>query len=290
MYKDKDYDDLSEEELAAMRGDAIEDAEEDADEDADEDEVSTEEEVEDSSAEDSRFAALMEQVEASRERNAWLEDQLSKLIEQGSQKAPVIPDVPKVVYDYEAKEEEYINLIVEGEIAKATKLRSQIDATRTQELLAAIRGETDLSANKSIQEAKKLIEDERFSKSVEMLEDKYPFFNPNHKAYNAEAVDTVNSLMSGFIAKGESRSLALKKAVDRIVPFYDAKQADPKTIGSDRKNTAGKVAASAAKSQPPTTSGIKGGKAPASKPLSQYTDKEFAALSVAELKALRGDM
>lgn len=278
------YDDLTEEALLALRGDDLEE------EEAPEDEEAPEEEEEDTPEEDPRITRLLEQAEASKERNAWLEDQLTKLIDQGKTKVTA-PEEPKEVYDFSAKEEEYISLIIEGEIAKASKLRSQIDSAKTSELLAAIRGETKASAAESIAEAKSLIEGEKFSKAVEVLEEKYPFFNPDHKSYNAEAVDTANSLMNGFIAKGDSRTEALKKAVARITPFYGTTIESKKGLGNERTGKAGKIAADAASRQPPKTSGIKtSGASPTAKSLSQYTDKEFAKLTSAELRELRGDM
>jgi hypothetical protein len=275
-------DDLTEEELAILRGDVVEDEEEE-----EEVEEVEEEEVE-PSKDDLRFTQLMEQVEASRERNAWLEDQLSKLIAKDTTTKVIEP--LKELYPFEAKEEEYVNLIIEGEIAKATKLRSQIDNARTTELLAAIRGESKVAAEAALRETQSLIENEKFSKTVEILEEKHPFFNPDHKSYNAEAVDTANSLMNGFIAKGDSKVEALKKAVARILPFY-GETVSTKGLGGERKSAAGKVAADASNRQPPKSGSVKGESTTLkTKPLSAYTDKEFAALTNAELKALRGDM
>lgn len=290
-----DYDDMTDDELAALRGDEFSEDEDELDEteesnedveDTDEDAVEDEEDNE--PQEDPRLTRLLEQVEASRERNAWLEEQLGKLIAKETAKEEKIEVKP--VYDFEAKEEEYINLIVDGEIAKASKLRSDIDRAKTEALLAAIKGETEAAKKTSVEEAKQLIENERFSKAVETMEERYPFLNPEHKSYNEEAVDTANSIMNSLIAKGLSRVEALKKAVDRVTPLY-SREVEKKALGSERKSTAGKVAADAANRQPPKTSGVKGTtNSPSTKPLSKYTDKEFASLSAAELRALRGDM
>ena len=269
---------LTEEEAAILRGDLLEEYPEDI----------PDEDPEDIPDEDPRLIKLFEQVEASRERNAWLEEQLSKLISKESA-VTVTPEVPKVTYDFEAKEEEYASLLIDGEVAKAAKLRSQIDSARTSELLSLIRGETDLSSKKAVVEANNLIENEKFSRVVETIEASHPFFNPEHKLYNEEAVETANSLMNGFIAKGDTRVNALKKAVARILPLYTTEDR-PSGLGADRKATAGKVAADASNRQPPKTSGVKGGVSPKVKPLSEYSDKEFSALTAAELRELRGDM
>jgi len=292
------YDDLTEEELAALRGDIFEEEEEseedveeeeDSEEGTEEEEQENEESEEDSVKEDPRLTRLIEQIEASKERNSWLEEQLSKLISKETR----IPEkeVEVVKYDFEAKEEEYVNLIIEGEITKATKLRSQIDAARTAQILSAIKGEAEAAKKTSVEEAKALIETDRFSKTVETLEDKYPFLNPNSKQYNEEAVDTANSLMHTFISKGLSKSEAIKKAVARVVPLYIKEEEVKKTFKDDRKKIAGKVAADAATRQPAHKTGVKGESVKVtSKPLHKMTDKEFASLTQAELRALRGDM
>jgi hypothetical protein len=281
--------DLTEEELAALRGDTFEGEEDEAEEEEVSEDAESEEEPEDTEVEeDPRISRLLEQMEASKERNAWLEEQLGKLIAKETSVKSIEPDKP--AYDFEAKEEEYVNLIIEGEIAKASKLRSQIDAAKTSELLALIRGEAELTSKKSIAEAQILIEQDKFSKAVEVIESQHPFFNPDHKLYNEEAVDTANSLMNAFIAKGESRTAALKKAVSRILPLYEP-QITKSALGSERKSTAGKIAADAANRQPPKTSGVKGESGSLkTKPLSAYTDKEFMALTPAQLRELRGDM
>ena len=280
------------EELEKLRGDTLEEdpsEEDETSEEQEEEQEESEEQGEESEdvVEDPRFAMLYEQIESAKSRNAWLEEQLSKLIAKGSEKEPV-PQEPK--FDFEAKEEEYASLIIEGETAKASKLRAAIDAARTKEIIAIMRGEAEAASKRVTSETQALLEVERFSKTVEIIESRHPFFDPKHKDYNEEAVDTANDLILGFVNKGMSRVDALKKAVERLAPLYSkAPSAPPKS--TKRVEDAGRAAADAARRQPPKSSGVKGESvSPKVKPISAYTDKEFASLSAAELKALRGDI
>lgn len=268
------------------RGDIVDD-EDDIEEDTDiEEEV--EEEIEDPK-EDLRYTELLKQLSEREERNLWLEDQVSKLVAHSTSKIEKeeVKVTPRQAYDYAASEEAYGNLMIEGEVAKAAKLRVEIDSARMADIMDTINGVKESVSKQAKEESTALIEAERFSKVVETLEDKYPFLNPEDKAYNEEAVDTVNSLINGFMAKGASRTEALKQSVARVVKLYQ-KEDDKASIGNTRTVSAGKKAADASRRQPPEGKSVST-KELAPKPISKMSEKEFNALTSQELKALRGD-
>lgn len=303
MYdNDDNFEDLENEELVD-RGDSLEDLEgedeedEELEDDGDSgDEESEEEEEEVASPKDTRIPKyrfdevnnqrkeLLAQLEDASERSLWLEAQLEKLISNNTKTAE--PAAPANTYNFEAAEENYVQLIIEGEIAKASKLRAEIDKERRAELVSII-SEVKSSASKTAkEESTKAVSEQRFFNTVEALEVQYPFLNNKVKDYNAEAVDTVNTLMAGFVAAGKSKADALTLAVKKVAPFYTKEVKAPST----KKEEAGRKAVAASKSQPPSPTGTKTKTIDISKiDVSKLAEKDFRSLTAKEKSVLRGD-
>lgn len=284
----------------------IEEIEEDLDEDEESEEVEEDleedEEVEEEEEEDtppkkepripkSRFDEVIQQREDARERNLWLEEQLEKLINQSAQQQkqaePKVPDAPK--YDYDVAEEEYINLIISGDITKATKLRNEINNYRQKDFEALING-IESKANDNAKSTSSLIlEKERFESSITNMEVKYPFLNHKDKQYNEEAVETVNTLLAGYLASGKGKVESLQLAIKKVLPLYEKKAVSKTTLGEQRKVEAGKKASQAAKQQPTkqksSTRTSDMGKAD----INTMSDRDFSKLTAKEKSILRGD-
>jgi hypothetical protein len=290
--------DLTPEELAELRGDTfngqeylddegnIIEADEEEIEEEDEDPKSVDEEdgedieEEEDDEVDPRYSVLEAQLADTKKRSDWLEAQLAALIGKATKE-----ETPQVKFDFEAKEEEYTSLILEGETVKAAKLRSQIDNERTAQIFAKFKEESEAFSKKSTEEAKALLEQEKFNSTIDSLEEKYPFLKPGSKKYNKEAVETVNALTRGLVETGTDRVTAIKKAVAKVLPLYN--QDKPIEV---KKAKSVQVAIDAAKRQPPKTSGVKGESFKVSpKPIHKMTDKEFASLTAQQIRELRGD-
>jgi hypothetical protein len=239
----------------------------------------------------SRFDEVIQQREEARDRNLWLEDQLEKLINQSSQQQkqtpPKEPEAPK--YDYDAAEEEYINLIIGGDIAKATKLRNDINKFRQKDLEVLISGIEGKANDNAKSTSSLLLEKERFESSITNMESKYPFLNHKDKNYNEEAVETVNTLLAGYLAAGKGKVESLQLAIKKVLPLYDKKADTKPTLGNQRKVEAGKKAAQASKQQPTKqkvstrTSDL--GKAD----INTMSERDFSKLTAKEKSILRGD-
>jgi hypothetical protein len=238
----------------------------------------------------SRFDDVNKRMKDATERNLWLEEQLEKLINQASQQKQQAPDAPPApTYDYDAAEESYISLIIEGEIAKASRLRNEINAYRQKDLQLLIKGIEDKTAEKAQSQSSLLMEKERFESSINNMESKYPFLNHKDKAYNEEAVETVNTLLAGYIAAGKGKVESLQLAIKKVLPLYE-KRGTTKTVGEQRKIEAGKKASQAARQQPAKTktSGTKTsdmGKVD----INRISERDFAKLTAKEKSILRGD-
>jgi hypothetical protein len=249
------------------RGDNLGDEDEDIDEgDEDtEEEDESEEEVEDDDEEDVpapknnikipkyRLDQEIEKVKALKERESWLEQQLEKLINSKPELKQEVQNVKEeITFDFDAAEEQYITFVLEGETKEAIKLRKQIDAVKNaafNKVLEVVKAE---AAEQAIQQGNTAKDDAKFQEYISNYESKYPFLNRGKKAYNEDAVDTINTLMAGFMAKGVIRSEALKKAVEKVLPMYTTSTTvatDKRTVEQRKRNV------SANKKQPPNIKG-----------------------------------
>jgi hypothetical protein len=236
----------------------------------------------------SRLDEVIRQREEAKERNLWLEQQLEKLINQQNKKEeaakPVVPE-----YDFNAAEEKYISLIIEGEIAQATKLRNEINKKQQDQFLSLINDVENKATSKAKSESSEYIEKERFQASIEVMESKHPFLDHKSKQYNEEAVDTVNTLLAGYIAAGKGKVESLQLAISKVVPLY-TKVATKESIGDKRKVEAGKKAADASKRQPSKAkSASERGAGFGEVNINKMSEREFSKLTAKEKSILRGD-
>ena len=188
-------------------------------------------------------------------------------------------------YNYEEKEAEYAQLLVEGEVDKGARLRREIDNARFTEIKAQLEAAKDEILKASETKSKDQIDTDRFNTLVEVYEQQHPFLDSSHEDYNEDAVETVNTLMLGLTSAGKSKSDALKEAVKKVTKFYKKSN---KVESTDRKSKAVKKNIEASKQQP--------GKAPSRKTrdtldidITRISDKDFDQLSRRELAELRGD-
>ncbi len=291
------------EELDEDQSDQEEDLESEEEEDSqedegdyEEDEEYEEEEVDTSSKKSlkipkSRFDEVIKQREEARDRSAWLEQQLEKLINNQNQVKQTETSKPiKPVYDFEAAEEQYISLIIEGDVTKATKLRNEINNKQQEAFLELINGVETNATNKAKSESSQYIEGERFKIAIESMENKYPYLNFQSDSYNEEAVDTVNTLLAGYVAAGKPKTEALKLAINKVRPLYE-KKVVKQSLGEKRKVIAGKKAADASKRQPIKTKTSSNSKVAdlGTVDINRISEKDFSKLTAKEKSILRGD-
>lgn len=147
-------DDDQEDELDEDTSDEGEDEEEVGEDEGDSDSYDEEEEIpakKESKIPKSRLDEVISQRESALDRAAWLEEQLEKLIsaQTKAQEAlkPVRQEQP--LYDFAEAEQQYITLIIEGDIVKASALRATIDKERKNEMLSIISEIEESAKNKA---------------------------------------------------------------------------------------------------------------------------------------------
>jgi hypothetical protein len=288
-------DDDESEEMESEVEDESEETEDDVESEEGEEEYEEEEEAPPPKKEPripkSRFDEINNRMKEANERNLWLEEQLEKLINnsQQQQKQTSAPAQEAPKYDYDAAEEEYINLIIGGDIAKATKLRNEINSVRQKELHDLISGIKSEASDNAKSQSSQLLEKERFESSIVNMESKYPFLNHKDKGYNEEAVETVNTLLAGYLAAGKGKVESLNLAIKKVLPLYEKKAGTKVSLGDQRKTEAGKKAALASKHQPVKQKSVTRTTDMGQVNINKMSDRDFSKLTAKEKSILRGD-
>lgn len=285
--------------------DEVEDEEDDSKDNLEDDEDSLDE-VEESEEDEEEVKEIMipktrldkerKRADEARERSLWLEEQLEKLIEQNARltSKPIDkPTDPVPTYNFDQAEENYATLLIEGDISKAAALRKEIDRERQNELKALIKSIQTASVEEATTKVNLANETEKFQSLISTFEIEYPFLDAESDDYNEEAIETVNTLLAGYLASGKTKSEALKLAVKKVVPMFKEDKPVVKqkqSLGSKRTVEANKKAAQAANAQPAKTkttgvSSTEVGKLN----IAKMSEKEFNKLTPKELSILRGD-
>lgn len=232
-----------------------------------------------------RFNEVNERRKALETENEELRQQLAEAKKGAPAPAATPAPAPAAEFDAEAKEQEYATALIEGDTAKATKIRREINAHLISE--AEARADAMVRARTQHQ----LLQDE----VAATLRD-HPWLND---AEGADALDLIIAKRDAEIAKGKAPHLALRDAVAKIVPrFAPAGSGSPQkglasdTEGKDtravRANERG--AADSLKQPAPIGGAGVGGRASGGQPdVESMTDEQFAELSESDKKRLRGD-
>jgi hypothetical protein len=272
-----------------------EEAEEAAEEDVDDDESPLKEaaeleepEVEEKPAKKTMVPkARLDEVLA---KQKALQKQLDE-IKVANEKAEDAPED----YDFDQKEVEYQNMVLDGETDKAVALRREIRKAEREQLEFEMRQEMTQTVTKDRQM-------NALQQAANVMEETYPVFNSNAEEFNEDYTNEVVELRDAFIVQGFEAVDALSKAVKFVVKDHDLDQVQesaPSLAGKAQKSVDEvakkraqvKKKLQAADAQPPElpgeSSSTHGEKA---LDLSTMTEEEFAALPEATIKRLRGDI
>ena len=212
---------------------------------------------------------------------------------------PAAPAAP--AYDFEGKEKQYQDLILDGEAEKATALRSEINQKTRETLSAELAQEVETTITRKNEET-------ALQLAADQLQSDFPQFNEDSSDYNEALTQEVIDLRDAFIIKGERPVDALAKASDFVIRNHDLSAPAPEEETST--GLAGKAAPAkksvdevskkraevakkldVASKQPPElpgeSSSSHGEKAV---DISTLSEEEFNALPEATLKRLRGDI
>lgn len=220
-----------------------------------------------------RFNELNEQRKAAENRVKELEARLSS-------------NVPATEYDFDAKEKEYMDAVLEGDHAKALALRKDIRSAE-MDLARTVATQTAAQAK----DATKAELD--FESTVASIEAEYPAFDQTSPDYNQDLVDEALDLHAGFVSRGYSPASAMKRAVSYVAKANglagksEQKASAPAAPAAPKAPATVKSKLEAAASQPPVQGGVSGGEVEPD--YANLSDDEWNALPASTLARLRGD-
>lgn len=221
-----------------------------------------------------RFNELNDQKKAAENRVKELEARLNS-------------SVPPTQYDFDAKEKDYMDAVLEGDHTKALSLRKEIRAAE-MDLARTVATQTAAQAK----EATKAELD--FDSTVSSIEAEFPAFDQTSETYNQDFVDEALELHAGFITRGYTPAAAMRKAVNYVAKANGlvAKSEQPTASSAPPPVKAPpstvKSKLDTAASQPPMQKGTSGGEVEPN--YAQLSDDEWDALPAATLARLRGDV
>jgi hypothetical protein len=236
----------------------------------------------------SRFDEVLQKQKALQKRL----DEIQAAQEKAEQKA----NLPE--YDFESKEREYQNLVLDGEVDKAAAVRNEIRQAERDRLTAELKDEITQNVHQN-QEAILL------QQAANTLEAEYPVFDQNSLDYNEDYTQEAIKLRDAFIIQGDSAVDALNQASKFVIDKYGIGTPAPEAQNALTSKVAPKKVVDevamkraevskklkAAESQPPELPGDSSA-SHGEKPLdvSNLSEDEFNALPEATLKRLRGDI
>jgi len=238
-----------------------------------------------------RFNEVNDRRKALEAENEELRRQL-----EAAQKAPApqqeakaqaaAPAAEATQFDVDAKEQEYAAALIEGDTAKASKIRREINAHLVSE--AESRADAKVIARTNEQ----LLRDE-----VAATIQAHPWLN---EEVGADALDLIVAKRDAEIAKGKAPHIALREAVAKIAPRFapaEAGATPPKGLAGkeDAEDTrianANKRGAADSLKQPASMAeaGVGNRASGGQVDVEKLTDEQFEKLSKEEKSRLRGD-
>ena len=212
-----------------------------------------------------------------------------KLNEQMAQQAEVQAEAPK--YEFETKEVEYQQLVLDGEVEKATALRTEIrNAERAQTMF-----EVQQKMGQTVQQSQEAIQ---LQTTAELIQEQYPILDENSQDYNKEMADEVVELRDAFMVQGYQAADALTKATKYVVssnaPETVIEASLPKKgngkIEQRKKKATVQKKIEASESQPPDLKGQGNAeRGEGTLDVNALSEDEFNALPEETLRRLRGD-
>ena len=207
---------------------------------------------------------------------------LQKKLEEATNPQEVIDEAP--TYDFDAKEIEYQNFILNGRTDDAAKLRAEIREAERKSMMF----EVQTKMGQTVQQSTEVV---ALQKKAEELATKYSVLDETHADFNKEVTQEVLDLRDAFITQGFTGADALDKAAKYVMGPY--KEPEPQTSTVDKKvvekkkvaNTKKKI--EAAESQPPDLKGKN--KVEKKVNINNMSVDEFDALPAETLKRMRGD-
>lgn len=209
---------------------------------------------------------------------------LQKQLDDAANPVSKIEKAPE--YDFDAKEVEYQEHILNGKAEEAVKLRKEIRAAERQQMMFEVQnqmGQTVQQSTEAVALQNKALE----------LQAAYPQLDENSGTYDEVLTNEMMDLRDAFMIQGFNGADALDKAAKYLLPQQQAEvvaKPDPVQKQVTQKKQVANVnkKLQAAESQPPT---MKTGKQKVEKKVdvSLLSADEFEALPDETLRRMRGD-
>lgn len=239
-------------------------------------------------------------LDKERAKNAALAAELQALKERSTIKAgaeATTADLTKLESEVATMEEQYAQLLTDGQTKEATAVMAKIRAAERQ--MADTRAELKIQV--ATQNA---VETSRYEVALGRVEAAYPVLNPDHESYDPKMEARVARLSQANVAGGMTQTAALQDAVETILGAATAAQekattvtprVPSKDVAAERKAAAVVKTAAAVAATPPSLNKVGlasdkdgGGKLDASAVM-RMSQEQFAKLPEAALAELRGD-
>ena len=195
-------------------------------------------------------------------------------------------------YDFTAKENEYQQLVLDGEAEKAVALRNEIRNAEKDQFMF----EVQQKMGQTVQQSTEAV---ALQAKADALEAEYPVFDVNSADHNPEILKEALDLRDAFMVQGYEGADALEKAVNLTVLQHPEVVATPepaptpapevKKVEETQKKANVTKKIEAAESQPPQMGGQSDAKKQKNVDINTLSEKEFAALPAETLRRLRGD-
>ncbi len=247
---------------------------------------------------DSRIplARHKEILEKEREQRASLERQLAQY-QKGNELADMNAELTAAENKVTELMTRHATLLTDGEIEEATAVMHEI--RKIDRDVAEARSDMKIHAAEV-----RATERARYNTAIERVEAAFPELNPEHEEFNEPLAAEVLDLLEAYKSRGMTPTAALQKAVKTIVEPRTARQenavnATPrvsdKDVAAERKQDAIAKTLKATSKTPASLgrAGVNsdrlGGGELDARAVMNMSQKEFAALSDAQIKKMRGD-
>lgn len=215
-------------------------------------------------------------------RRRQLEDRLAKLEESAKPQ-----EAPEPEFDFDGKEAEYMDAVLDGETDKAQKVRKEIRSAERDSMAKELRKDIHNTTNVTKQQLD-------LDVAVSDMVASYPVLDSNSEQADADMIADANELMGMYAERGMAQADALRKAVRMTLASSMPELLQPKAVESKptakKRTTDVKQKLEAANKQPAKLAG----ESAATRgndvvDISTMTDADFDKLSDAQMKRLRGD-
>ena len=243
-----------------------------------------------------RHEKLLKKERARREE---LEAQLSQS-RAGQEVAKANDTLAKIENDLVAMEEQYNDLLAEGDTKGAAQLMTQIRRKNAE--LSAVTAE-----QRDAEVMARAVEKVRYDEALDRIEEAYPELDPESDEYDEGLYQDVVDLMHAGQRRGLPATKALQRAVQRVMGADTGAQKRATTVtprvdeddvaaeaGAKRRSEAVRRNLDAARRTPPATHRAGAGNDAAggaltAKAVMAMSEDDFAKLSEKDLSKLRGD-